>query len=161
MTLLDTDLPGTGHPAGSVAATVAAHLGGDPTAMPMLTLEQPFYDDINLQTALDAWAARDGHNAQLFGANAPSSMPMGIFRHPTLAGLLTNQAARFAGVRYARRACGIDQEMLCLDAGLLLLTGPTGPLAVWIREAGRRPQGSRAVDVIAPTIGAAEAFLVS
>lgn len=142
-----------------VAGTVRDHLGGDATAMPMLTLELPFYEDINLQTALDAWSAREGRSSRLLGATAPSGLPIPIFRHPSLASLLTSREARFSGVRYARRACGVGQEMLCLESGLLLLSSPEGPYAVWVRDIGRRPHGSRGVDVIAPSIASAEAFL--
>lgn len=157
MTLLAAEGVHTDGPA-SVAQTVAEHLGADPTIMPMLTAKFRFFDDINLQTALDGWSTRAGHSARLHGVSSPP-LTNSIYRHPPFASLLSSPRTCFAGVRYARRACGVGEHMLCLDCGLLLLRGPQGPVAAWVREDGRRPYGQRAVDVIAPTIDVAEAFI--
>jgi hypothetical protein len=143
----------------SVRDVVAAHLGGDPAVMPMLTEKLPFFQDINLQTALDVYTTAAGRSVQLMGVVVPSSLPFAVFNLSTLAFALSSSRTRFAGVQYESRESGVDEQMLCLKAGLLLIDGPEGPLAVNLRQRGTRAQGERHVDVLAPTIEAASAFL--
>ena len=52
---------------GSVGKLLAAHLGAHGTALPVATGSWPGYDQVNVQTGLDAWLAEPGRTYELVG----------------------------------------------------------------------------------------------
>ncbi len=144
-------------------ALVGDHLGADPSKLPLLSEQFPSWQDINVQAGLDAYLAQPGRTSQLVGVSASSSdagAGMIFLRGiPTLAGLMSMRGTRLGGVEYERRPSGVNVEMACVKNGLLLVSGPGGPIVVWIREEGRRPYSSKALDVLAGSVEAAKSFL--
>src|SRR5690242_3519198 len=110
MTLIDsTRDAGTLDRTATLYDALAAHLGGDPDGMPMLTETFGFYQDVNVQTGLDRYAAEPGRTRRVVGLSVPTDGMLGIYRSPTLAGLLTNSGIRFSGVQHRRLPCGVDE----------------------------------------------------
>jgi hypothetical protein len=105
--------------AGDVPAdrAVAAHLGPEAAVWPVSVAAWPAWDQVNVQTGLDAWLAGPGRRHQLVGG-APSGSDLG--------GVST--AARPAGPGRLARRCVTRGIYLVADDGggrlALLLQGP-------------------------------------
>lgn len=140
---------------------VRDHLGVDPTTVPMLSERFQFWEELNVQAGLDAYGAEPGRSTRLVGvATPPPAGSMGlVFRTPVLAGLLSKPDTRVGAVEYVRCADGPDEYTTCVRTGLYLFDGPSGPVVAWLREEGRHPQGVKSLDVLAPSMAQAQAFL--
>lgn len=164
MTTIDQTRPDpTAPPAGSeIFELVAGHLGADPTRLPMLTERFRSWESVNVQVALDAYIAGEGRSARAVGVSSPAKGHLAALvgsLAPSLAGVLAAPESRIAGIEYERLDSGPGEQRSCIRRGLLLIDGPGGPVAAWVREYGRRPNAVKAVDVLAPTVEAARAFL--
>lgn len=146
-----------------ILATIREHLGAEPVQLPQLTERYKTFQSINVQAAIDAYSTGEGRTVRLLGASVPP--PEGfaalIGQDPDLTTVMTSDNVQVAGVTYDTLPSGVDEEMVVVHTGLYLFDGPEGPVAVWAREEGRRPHSERALDVIAPTVEAAKAFLAT
>lgn len=139
-------------------ALVEEHLGADPATLPVLSLTFAEWQHVNVHLGLEACVTAPGRQARLVGMRVPQAGGlMGqIFKTPTLSVLLTMAGTGFGAAEYVNQPSGPGKMTACLATGLLLLDGPTGPVVVWVRDAGLRGVG---VEVLAPSKEQATAFL--
>lgn len=138
-----------------------AHLGIDPVRCPLLSQSWRFFHEVNVQAALDAYLVQPGVSASLHGLRLPPKDTGVHGGPPGLAEVLARPDATYAGVEYLRVPSGVAEHTLCLQSAVLLVSTSTGPLIVLIRSQGFRPYGMRVLEVLAPTMDAAEAFLTT
>lgn len=144
-----------------VLALLSDHFGCDPTSLPVLTERIEGWNHVNVQVGLEHYLTRPGRSHRMVGVSVP--MPAGgaliASDPPTLAHLLGASHAQVGAVDYVDLPCAPDATRPCIRAGLVLITGEDGPLAAWVRldspHAGRKV----GLDVKAPTVAAAKAFI--
>lgn len=144
-----------------VRRLLAEHFGSDPLGLPVIATLFETWDHVNVQAGLDAYLADPEIRCTAHGVTIPPPAVGNVFppEVPSLDTLLTVPGARLGSVDYSELACGPDEVASCIRTGLLLLDGPGGPLAVWIRPDSPLYARKIGVDVQASTLEAAQAFL--
>jgi hypothetical protein len=117
---------------GSVGQLLAAHLGPQAAALPVAKASWPAYDQVNVQTGLDAWLAEPGRTHELVGLTQYRHYDFGLAdlldggRHnPGIGSVETEaQAAGPGGVTRPCVLCGLYLVTDADGAAALLLRGP-------------------------------------
>jgi hypothetical protein len=140
---------------GSVVARLREHFGSDPATFPVTSVTLADYDRPNLQAALDAYLAKRGRSAELFGIASEA------YSEPTLAQLVSRRGA--AATRpgpVGRTVVELDGGRLlpCVTMGLFLVTEGDGRLAVLVSRQ-RHPFDAPVLEVMAPERELGEAFM--
>src|SRR2546428_1759822 len=65
-------------PEGPLLKRLRAHLGGEPTRMPVVSEEVQRFEQPNLQIAMDAYLEQPGHSAELIGLAAENKRNWGL-----------------------------------------------------------------------------------
>src|SRR3712207_5964013 len=145
-------------------ARLAAHLGADPRALPILAEQFSTIEHPNVQAALDAWVSGKGRSAELVGMSAEQKRYVGLgfsdLVTPVHGGLMGERGPQPGPVDYVNVAVGRDRVRACVQHGLYLLRDAETPLAALVRapsEHGGMPQLQ--VEVMAPAPETAAAFL--
>ena len=140
---------------------LAEHFGTDPLGLPVVAELFETWDHVNLQAGLDAYLAQDGIGCQTHGVTVPPPAGGSYFppEPPSLENLLTLTGARLGSLDVVELPSGPDSVASCIRTGLVLLTGPRGPLAVWVRPDSLMFGRKVGVDVQAVTTDAAQEFL--
>ena len=121
-----------------VSVLVRGHLGDDGQHHSVVNRELPRYEHVNLQTALNAWSARDGRTVEVHGVALP----------PHYGGLSLQQLVAGEGLPPLRLSApaladlpnGPDSTLGCLRLALLLVTDEFGRYVVMVEgPAEHRP----------------------
>ncbi len=154
--------PQTANPqAFPVGAALADHFGDDPLDLPIVTEMLAPWDHVNVQAGLDAYLAQPGRSATFIGATVPPP-PGGAPLPPDpppLASLLTIANVRLGSPDRIDVSTGTETTMSCINMGLVSISTPDGPLAVWIRPDGLLYGRKIAFDVQASSVESAQTFL--
>jgi len=142
---------------GTVAARLHEHFGVDPSSFPATTLEVTQYDRPNVQVALDAHLAQPGRSAELVGVAAPSPHFELSFSQLVARGR-AGQGIEVGPVGRTVVKLDEDRSLACVTMGLFLLTDAERRLAVLVARQ-RFPSQAALVEVVAPELETAEAFL--
>ena len=113
-----------------IADALAQHLGENARELPVHGQELPSYELPNLQLGLDAALARPGFQARILGI-------AGQGRHYSDVGfgeLLTLPHFGIGPVEYVEAPVGPNRTLACLAWAVLLISGPDGPLCVFVRR---------------------------
>jgi ATPase family associated with various cellular activities (AAA) len=138
-----------------VSALVRGFLGSDGAAQSVVTRELAPFEHVNLQTALDAWSARPGREAEVRGLTLPPHHSV-----PTLQQLV---AGDDNGMQLTPPALndlpnGPGSTLGCLKLALLLVTEPDRRFIVMVRGPSEHEPGL-AVDVAGLPVDAAQRVL--
>jgi len=129
---LDWIHSGTGQEVNEVSALVRDFLGPDGIDHSVVTRDLPPFEHVNLQTALDAWSARDGRTAEVRGIAIP----------PHFGGLSLQQLVGGEGLPPLRLTApaltdlpnGPGSTLACLRRALLLVTDRDDRYIVMVQE---------------------------
>ena len=145
-------------------ARLAAHLGADPRALPILAEQFSTIEHPNVQAALDAWVSGEDRSAELVGMSAEQKRYVGLgfsdLVAPVRGGLMGDRGPQPGPVDYVNVAVGRDGVRACVQHGLYLLREGERPLAALVRgpsEHGGMPQIQ--IEVMAAEPEEAAAFL--
>lgn len=141
----------------SFAARLTEHFGTDAWAFPATRLEIAEYDQPNLQLALDAFLAGPDTSAELLGF-ATSQTHTELSLSQLMVRSRPGWSLDVGPV--ARTMVELDEgrSLACVTMGLYLITAGSERLAVLIASQ-RFPKEGTFVEVMAPQLPAAEAFL--
>jgi hypothetical protein len=114
---------------------LADHFGTDPLDLPIVTEIYEGWDHVNLQAAISGYVDSLDVTSSLTGIHIPPPPGGGIFppQVPSLGDLLTFAPAQPGSVDLVDVPSGPDAVMSCIRTGLMLIDGPHGKLAVWLR----------------------------
>jgi cell division protease FtsH len=138
-------------------ALIRDHLGTDPMAIPLVSLEVPDWDHANLQVALEALIAKPGRKTNLIGIGGVQKRYMA----PSLSDLINEPHFEPGPVEYESVEVGPNAAHPCMLYGLALLRGPEGAAVLFVRrgeQQGGRSPGLK-VDVFAADAEHASALL--
>lgn len=129
---LDWIHSGANRESNEVSALVRDFLGPDGLHHSVVTRDLPPFEHVNLQTALDAWSARDGRTAEVRGIAIP----------PHFGGLSLQQLVGGEGLPPLRLTApaltdlpnGPGSTLACLRRALLLVTDREGRYIVMVQE---------------------------
>jgi cell division protease FtsH len=115
---LDARLPAEGP--SELVRRLAAHLGREPSGLPVVTGSYPIYDHANVQLALERFLETDGRSAELVGVGGGS-----MREHQSLSDLVDSGAHQphygIGAVDYITVPVAVDQERTCVRFGLYLV----------------------------------------
>ncbi len=142
-------------------ALLRKHLGTDPNDVPVLTERFEPWEHIVVQSGLNAYLAGNDRAHQavgLIGSAAGGSFHV----HPTLAQILAPASALSGAFEvgapdWASVPTGAGRSAPCLQQGVLLITDPSGTLAVYLRQEVF-PLRRVCLDVLAPEPESAAGF---
>src|SRR5215469_4580159 len=112
---------------------VRDHLGADRCELSVVSRNLPPFEHVNLQTAVDAWSARDGRTVEVRGMIMPPH-----YGGLTLQNLVTGDGlppVRLAAPALADLPNGPGTTLGCLRLGLLLVSDELGRYALMIQAA--------------------------
>lgn len=139
-----------------IADAIVAHLGDGARELPIHGQQLPSFELANLQLGLDAALARPGYEARVLGI-------AGQGRHYSDVGLgelLTLTHFGIGPVEYMNAPVGPGKTLACLAWAILLVTGPDGPLCVFVRQGIEQgPMPGLVVQAVARDPEAAPRFL--
>ncbi len=127
-----------------VAALVQDHLGAG-AGLSVLTHELPPFEHVNVQTALDAWAAEDGRTVAVHGISVPPH-----YEAPTLQHLVLGEAlgpVRSSAPDLVDLPSGPGRTTACLRRAVLLVDDARGRYAVMIRVPDRHGEPVLSLEV--------------
>ena len=138
-----------------VSALIGGFLGPDGAAHSVVTRELPPFEHVNLQTALDAWAARPGRRCEVHGLSLPPHHTA-----PTLQQLVSAEAMRLQITPPALNDLpnGPGSTLGCLKLALLLVTEPDRRFVIMVRGPGEHEPGLE-VEVAGLPLDAAQRLL--
>jgi len=138
-----------------VSDLVGGFLGPDGAAHSVVTRELPPFEHVNLQTALDAWAARPGRTVQVHGLTLPPHHSA-----PTLQQMVAAEAMplRLTPPALNDLPNGPGSTLGCLKLALLLVTEPDRRFIVMVRGPGEHDPGLQ-VEVAGLPVDAAQRVL--
>ena len=139
-----------------VVAAVRDHLG-DGVSQSVLTNELPLFEHVNVQTALDHWAASDGRTVTVHGVSVPPH-----YQAPWLQHLVHGEVAgpvRLAAPDLVDLPSGPDRTTACLRRALLLVEDDRGRYVVMVRGPDRHEEPVLAVEVAGLPTGTAQEVL--
>ncbi|HEY0719478.1 MAG TPA: AAA family ATPase [Streptosporangiaceae bacterium] len=117
-----------------VSRLVRAHLGTEGPHHSVLTRELPPFEHVNLQTALNAWSAREGRVAEVHGIAMPPHYG-GLSLQQLVAGE-SLPPLRLSAPALADLPSGPAATLGCLRLAVLLVTDSRGRYAVMIQGPG-------------------------
>jgi cell division protease FtsH len=139
-----------------ISEAIVAHLGDDARELPIHGQQLPSFELANLQLGLDAALARPGYEARVLGI-------AGQGRHYSDVGLgelLTLTHFGIGPVEYMNAPVGPGRTLACLAWAVLLVTGPDGPLCLFVRRGeDQGPVQGLVVQAVARDPDAAPRFL--
>lgn len=145
-----------GSDAQEVVGLLRGHLGAVGVARSVVERELPPYEHVNLQTALDAWAAEPGRTVVVHGVTGPPHWS-GI----TLQALLGGQGLpplRLSAPQLTDLPNGPGGSTLaCLQSAVLLVEDALGHYAVMVRGPERHQEPTLAVEVAGLDVADAQA----
>ena len=142
--------------ANALTRAIRDHLGVDAAELPVHGDELPPFELANLQVALDAALARPGFEARVLGVAGQNRR----FSDVSLGDLLAGSHLDVGAPEYVHAPVAPGRTLACLAWGLLLVTSPDGPLAVFVRRGDEHgPVPGLAVQAVAPDPDAAPRFL--
>jgi histone H3/H4 len=143
-----------GRPVGD---PIREHLGEDAADLPVHAEELSDFELPNLQVALDAAIARPGVEARILGVAGHARH----FSQLGLGDLLTTEHFAIGPPEYVNASIGPGRTLPCLTWGVVLVTGPDGPLCVFVHrgEAHGPMQGKLVVQASARDPQTASRFL--
>ncbi len=99
-------------------ARLAAHLGADPRALPILAEQFSTIEHPNVQAALDAWVSGEGRSAELVGMSAEQKRYVGLgfsdLVTPVRGGLMGDRGPQPGPVDYVNVAVGRGRVRACV-----------------------------------------------
>jgi len=116
-----------------IRTRVEAHLGDDPSELPIVSQSWRAWDHVNLQLAIDAFLAEPGVEAELLGISAPHKQHMEISLSDLLLGQGPMGIFGLGSVDYVNLPSGPKTTQRCVAFGLWLVRTPAAPLAVLVR----------------------------
>lgn len=162
---LEASLREAAPPGGPLLEKIRAHLGTDPTQLPVVTEEFDAFEHPNVQVAFDAYLDAEGRRATLLGVAAEHKRYMAL----SLSDVVTPIRAALAEgpVDYVNFHLAGDRVLSCVHFGLyliddranrlvVLVMGPTDrggpPQKLRVEVMARRPEDGRAF--LAELVGA-------
>ena len=141
-----------------ITGLVREHLGEGAAELPVLIEELDAWDLPNLQLAFDDMFARPGWTSRVVGLAGQAMHYHGLGLGDLLSG--AGWVPGIGAPQYVNAPVGPGQSMPCLAFAVLLVTSPTGPLALFVRRTDQHGYGQPALSVEAatPSEGAAESF---
>jgi hypothetical protein len=113
---------------------IEAHLGADPAQLPV-TLEQlDTFEQPNLQLAIEAYLAGEGHSAELFGVSVENKrfMAAGLSELVIRGGHFHQPQLKEGPVDFVNFHLGNDQVLACVQFGLYLINSGDTRLAALV-----------------------------
>ena len=108
---------------------IRAHVGTEPTLLPVIAEELDPFEQPNVQVALDDYLARDGRQADLVGVAAENKRFMAL----SLSDLLSRRSGLAEGpVDYVNFHLADDQVLSCVQYGLYLIRDSATRLVVFV-----------------------------
>jgi hypothetical protein len=139
-----------------ISRAIAEHLGEDAHELPVHGEQLPAFELANLQLGLDAALARPGYESRILGI-------AGQGRHYSdvgLGDLLTVSHFGIGPVEYMNAPVGPNRTLACLAWAVLLVSGPEGPMCVFVRRGEEHgPMPGLVVQAVAREPDAAPRFL--
>jgi hypothetical protein len=139
-----------------VAVLVRDHLGANAAKHSVVTRDLPPFEHVNLQTAVNAWSARDGRTVEVHGMTVPPH-----YGGLTLQNLVTGDGlppVRLAAPALADLPNGPGTTLGCLRLGLLLVSDELGRYVLMI-QAPNEHQPDLQVEVAGLPVGQAQRLL--
>ena len=138
-------------------ALIRAHVGVDPTAIPVVALDVPDWDHANLQFAIEALLAKPGREADLLGVGGGQKRYMAL----SLSDLINATHFEPGPVEYESLDVGPNTTHRCILFGLVLLRAAEGPAVVFVRRGDQQggPNTGLMVEVLAEDADYASALL--
>jgi hypothetical protein len=121
-----------------VSRLVRAHLGDEGERQSVLTRELPRYEHVNLQTALNAWAAGAGRAVEVHGIALPSHYDLSLQQ---LVAAESLPPLRLTAPALADLPNGPDSTLGCLRLAVLLVTDSRGRYVVMIQAPNEHQRG--------------------
>lgn len=150
-------------PSSPLLERIVAHLGTDPTHLPVMSEEYDTFEHPNLQVALEAYLATPSRHADLVGVGAENKRFMSL----SLSDLLSR--GRHAGmpplaegpVDYVNIHLAGDRVLSCVQFGLYLIRDGARRLVVFVTGPSGQggPREKLRVEVVSPTREDGQAFL--
>jgi DNA polymerase III delta prime subunit len=128
---------------------IRAHLGADPTQLPVTSEEFDSFEHPNVQVALDAYVAGAGRRMELLGISADNKRFMALGLSDLLSrggagGLMTLPPLAEGPVDYVNFHLAGDRVLPCVQFGLYLIAEGEARLAVFVagpsQQMGPRPK---------------------
>jgi hypothetical protein len=138
-------------------ALIRAHVGVDPSTIPVVALDVPDWDHANLQFGIEALLAKPGREAELLGVGGGQKRFMAL----SLSDLINTADFEPGPVEYESLDVGPNKTHRCILFGLALLRGAEGPAAMFVRRGDQQggPNPGLMVEVLAADADYASALL--
>jgi hypothetical protein len=139
------ELPDEGIDA--IAPVILGHLGGPGERLPVLTEELESWELPNLQLALDDLLGEAGWSGRILGVAGQGKRFSGL----GLSDLVSHEGHAIGPPEYVNAPVGPDATLACLDFAVILLTSPTGPIALFVKRGDLHSgMSGLAIEVMAP-----------
>lgn len=146
---------GADHQVPPVVALLRAHLGPAGTAHSVVARELPPYEQVNLQTALDAWSAQPGRTVAVHGLTTPPHFPsVGLQQLITGEGV---DHVRVSAAELVDLPSGPGRMLACVQTALLTVSDGLGRYALLVRGPERHQEPTLTVEVAGLDIERAQA----
>ncbi len=135
-----------------------AHVGTDPTQLPVIAEEFDSFEQPNVQVAIDNYLSGDGRQADLIGVAAENKRFMAL----SLSDLLSRRSALVEGpVDYVNFHLADDRVLACVQFGLYLIRDGDARLVAFVCGPSDRggPRTRLRVEVIAAERDQCQSFL--
>jgi ATPase family associated with various cellular activities (AAA) len=151
-------------PEGPLLKRLRAHLGGEPTRMPVMSEEVQRFEQPNLQVAMDAYLERPGHTAELIGLAAENKRQWGLGLSDFVSRGNSPYSLRLAEgpVDWVNFHLDGDRVLPVVQFGLYLITANGAPLIAFVSGPNDNMgpgRGRARVEVMAPERSVAQQFL--
>jgi len=146
-----------GRPAGvqGMVDLLTAHLGTERAALSVVSQSLPGYEQVNLQTALNAWIAESGRHVTVHGVSVP----------PHWSGLTLQQVLGGEGLPPIRLSAPqlVDlpsgprgKTLGCMQIGILLVEDDRGPYVMMVRGPEQHQDPNLAVEIVGLEVAKAQ-----
>jgi len=143
--------PGRHHP---LIQRLTTHLGVDPLGLPIVSAAFAPFEHPDVQLAVDGYISDVGRTSDAFGLSG------GGRRHMDVSELLGTDHFAIGPVVRTEMPIDVDETMLCIEFGFVLVDGPADPPhVVVLRVEDVGPGPILQVDVISPQTGHANVVL--
>ncbi|WP_111766706.1 AAA family ATPase [Nakamurella deserti] len=144
--------PGVGR---RVTELLVGHLGEERRHASVVARDLPPYEQVNVQTALDAWTTSPGRTVAVHGLALPPH-----YGGVTLSQLLSGEGLpplRLSAPDLVDLPNGPGSTLACLRTGLLLVTDSRGPYVLMVRGPEPHQQPTLTLEVVGLSVAAAQA----
>src|SRR5580692_3459527 len=138
-----------------VAALTADFLGPEAAAHSVVSRDLPAFEHVNLQTAIDAWSARDGRAVDVQGVLVPQHYSLNLQEIVSAESL---PPIRLTAPALVDLPDGPDSTLGCLKLALLLVTDARGRYILMVQSPGEHHPGLE-IEVAGLPVGQAQAVL--